>query len=151
MRAATSCASTVRMNASPSPVPETAQSSSAYVPAPMRGEAPTQRSQPRARREVRRWRHAHAMLAREALGTTPDEQDMAALLHHRARGEHRIADAAHRADRARASRRAVHDRGVELVLLVRVVAGAAAGVEERVIIELDHGSADCTPRGATFY
>ena len=60
---------------------------------------------------------------------------MARLLHHRARREHRVADAPHRGHRAGAQLRAFHDRGVHLDLAVAVERGAAPGVEQRVVLQ----------------
>src|SRR5258705_268925 len=77
-----------------------------------------------------------------------DEQHMAALLHHRARGKHGIADPAHRRHRSGAQRRAVHHRSVELVLLIGVEAGAAAGIEKRRILKLDDRGAHRVHRAA---
>ena len=52
---------------------------------------------------------------RECLRAVADEHDMRGFLHHGAREQDRILDAVHAGDRAGAQRRAVHDRGVELV------------------------------------
>src|ERR1041385_2188482 len=92
--------------------------------------------------EVPRGDERKTVLPREVLGSFAHEQHVRAFLHDRPRGEHGVADAAHRSDRSRAQRRSVHDRGVELVRSRRGVHGAAAGVEERIVLERDHGRAD---------
>ncbi len=88
--------------------------------------------------EVRITNKWKAVLARELIGALAHEQDVRTFLHDRARGEHGIPDPAHRRDRSRAQRRSVHDRRVELVLPRRVVHRAAAGVEERIVLEGNH-------------
>src|SRR5687768_11433320 len=63
---------------------------------------------------------------------------MACPLHHRARGDDRIADALDDGDTARAQRGAVHDGRVHLDLALGDQARAAAGVEKRRVNEHDH-------------
>jgi len=62
------------------------------------------------------------------------------MLHNGAReldGILHVREAAHRSGSAR---RAVHDGRVELVLSVMREHGAAAGVEQRIVLERDHGA-----------
>ena len=88
------------------------------------------------------------VLAREVLGAGADQQHMGAVLHHRARGEHRAADAADAGDRAGAQVGAVHHGRVELVRAGVGEDGAVAGVEERAVLQHLDGEACRVERGA---
>src|SRR5204863_277727 len=81
--------------------------------------------------------HAFAVERRGDV-TAPIHGDQAAVRAEcRDCGEHRVTDATDCTDGAGASRRAVHHPRIELVLLIGVVAGAAPGIEERVVLQLD--------------
>jgi hypothetical protein len=82
------------------------------------------------------------------VGAGAAEEDMVALLHHRAGEAHRIlrpGDACHCAGRARST---VHDRRVELVGPVISEDRALAGVEIGVVLEHAGRRFDCIERGA---
>ena len=79
--------------------------------------------------------HGEPLPARKALGAGPGEQNVPAVLHHLARGDDRVPDAAHGGHPCRAQRRAVHDAGVKLDFPVSVRRGAAAGIENTRILQ----------------
>src|SRR5712691_9231517 len=85
--------------------------------------------------EIRCGNYFQPAVSREALGAGPGEQNMLAVLHHLARGDDRVLDAAHGGNPSRAQRRAVHDAGVELDLPLGVRRGAAAGIEKTRILQ----------------
>ena len=81
---------------------------------------------------------SRAPLARVRAGRVADEHHVPALVEHRARRAHRVADAGERGDGARGAVGAAHDRGVEADRALLVQRRAAAGVEDRVVLEHDH-------------
>ena len=63
---------------------------------------------------------------------------MLGAFHHRARRQHRVARTENAGDRAGGPVEAVHHRGVHLVAAGRGIDGAAAGVEQRVVLQRHH-------------
>ena len=98
--------------------------------------------------EVERLDHLQPALAREVLGAGAGQQHVGAVLHHRARGAHRAADAADAGDGAGAQLGAVHHGGVELVRLGAGEDGAVAGVEQRAVFQHLDRQADRVERAA---
>src|SRR6267143_302401 len=85
--------------------------------------------------EIRGGNYFQAALMRKALGAGRGEQNMPAVLHHLARGDDRVVDAAHGGHPSGAQRRSVHDAGVELDFPVGVRRGAASGIENARILQ----------------
>jgi len=91
---------------------------------------------------------AEALAARERERAGPGEQDVRGLFHHLARDEDGILHAPDRRDPAAAQPLADHHRGVHLRFAVAGERGPGAGVEERIVLEDDHGRADGVERRA---
>src|SRR6266850_3443976 len=98
--------------------------------------------------EIRGGNYFQPALTRKALGAGRGEQNVPAMLHHLARGDDRVLDAAHGGNPSRAQRRAVHDAGVELDFPVGVRRGAAAGIENARILQHDDRRGHCLEAGA---
>jgi hypothetical protein len=96
--------------------------------------------------EVLRRRLFQRQLAREAIGAVADQQYVLGAVHHRARQTDRMRRrlrGSHCASRARAP---VHDRGVEFGDAVGIQHRAAAGVEQREVLEVAHCRLDHVER-----
>ena len=75
------------------------------------------------------------MLERELFGASACQQHVRGALHHHPGQVDRVADVPESRDSARAQRRAIHHRGIELVHALAVEHGAAPGVEQRRVLQ----------------
>ena len=80
----------------------------------------------------------HAVAGNIVLRRRPDHQHMAAVLHHGARRQDRVAHPRDACDRTGGQRRAVHHTGVELMGACVGVDSALAGIEQRAFFEQTH-------------
>ena len=77
---------------------------------------------------------------RERFGAFADQHDVWRMLHNGARGADRVTRVGDAGDGASSSCAAVHDGGVEFVAAFGGEDGAAAGIEERIVLHFgDHG------------
>ncbi len=89
-----------------------------------------------------------AVLEGEGIGPFADHEDVFGALHNNPRRADGIADAPYAANRAGGESASVHDRGVELVLAIAGVDGTVPGIEERMILQRNHGLGHRVERAA---
>ena len=98
--------------------------------------------------QPRRIAELDAVVGRERARRRAHEQHVVAVAQHRAGGADRVAHALHAGHRADVAARALHHRRVELDPAVLGQRGAAARVEDRVVLEHDDRGLDRVERAA---